>query len=73
MTVLGHHPLSQLIRADLENYSLQILDLIPEKSDSPPVSSIIVTAATGERAVISINALKSPGKRSQIPEHILND
>lgn len=73
LTVLGQHPLSQLIRADLANYPIQILDLIPEKSDSPPVSSIIVTAATGKRSVISINALKSPGKRSQIPEDILSD
>jgi sugar/nucleoside kinase (ribokinase family) len=82
LTVLGQHPLSQLIRADLENYFIQILDLIPEKSDTPPVSSIIVTAETGERSVISINALKSQGvgslrgsaePRSQIPEDILQD
>jgi sugar/nucleoside kinase (ribokinase family) len=71
LTVLGQHPLSQLIRADLANYSIQIVDLIPEKFDSPPVSSIIVTAGSGERSVISINALKSQGKRSQIPEDSL--
>lgn len=73
LTVLGQHPITQLIRADLANYPLEIVDLIPEKTDSPPVSSIIVTTATGERSVISINALKSQGNRSQIPEDILHE
>ncbi len=72
LTVLGQHPLTQLIRADLEDYPVKIVDLIPEKSDIPPVSSIIVTAATGERSVISINALKSQGRKSKIPKDILN-
>ncbi len=71
LTVLGQHPLTQLIRADLEDYPVKIVDLIPEKSDIPPVSSIIVTAATGERSVISINALKSQGRKSKIPKDIL--
>ena len=71
LTVLGQHPLSQLIRNDLEDYPIKIVDLIPEKLDSPPVSSIIVMAATGERSVISINALKSQGNKSQIPGDIL--
>ncbi|WP_019504883.1 sugar kinase [Pleurocapsa sp. PCC 7319] len=73
LTVLGQHPLCQLIKTDLENYPIDILDLIPEKSASPSVSSIIVTASTGERSVISINALKSQAKRSQIPEDILTN
>ncbi len=72
LTVLGQHPLTQLIRADLAAYPVKIRDLIPKKSDIPPVSSIIVTAATGERSVISINALKSQGYKSQIPQDILN-
>lgn len=73
LTVLGRHPLCQLVKVDLENYPVEILDLIPEKSDSPPVSSIIVTASTGERSVISINALKSQANREQIPEDILTN
>ncbi|MDJ0746227.1 MAG: sugar kinase [Xenococcaceae cyanobacterium MO_167.B27] len=73
LTVLGQNPLSQLIKADLEDYSVNIVDLIPEKTDSPPVSSIVVTAATGERSVISINAQKSQGNKSQIPEDILSE
>ena len=73
LTVLGQHPLCQLIKTDLENYLINILDLIPEKSASPPVSSIIVTASTGERSVISINALKSQANPAQVPEDILTN
>ena len=73
LTVLGQHPLSHLIASDLENYSIEIIDLIPKQLASPPVSSIIVTSDTGERSVISINALKSQGNKSQIPENILNE
>ncbi|MDJ0595746.1 MAG: PfkB family carbohydrate kinase [Pleurocapsa sp. MO_226.B13] len=73
LTVLGQHPLTQLMRSDLNNYPIEIVDLIPQQSASPPVSSIIVTVTTGERSVISINALKSQGDRSQIPKDILED
>ena len=71
LTVLGQHPLNQLIRSDLENYPIEIVDLIPQQLTSPPVSSIIVTAQTGERSIISLNAVKSQGKRSHIPPDIL--
>ena len=72
MTVLGEHPLTELIADDLNEYSVEIVDLIPEKTDTPPISSIIVMADTGQRAVISINAVKSQAQRS-ISEEILND
>ncbi len=72
LTVLGKHPLNQLIKSDLGNYPIEVIDLIPQQLTSPPVSSIIVTANTGERSIISINAVKSQGKRSQIPQDILN-
>ena len=72
LTVLGQHPLTELIKIDLDNYSVEIVDLIPQKTDTPPISSIVVTAATGKRAVISINALKSQADNT-ISEDILSD
>ena len=57
--VLGTHAIAELIRADLAEYNVRIIDLEPGRSHSPPVSSIIVTEATGDRSVISINATKS--------------
>ena len=64
--VIGNHPISQIIRADLESHEIEMIDLDPDRHEAPPVSSIMVTQATGERAVISINALKS-----QAPAHLL--
>ena len=73
LTVLGQHPITKLIETDLANYPVELIDLITEKNDSPPVSSIIVTTTTGERSVISINAKKDRAKKEQIPQDILDD
>ncbi|WP_414575144.1 sugar kinase [Anabaena sp. CCY 9402-a] len=71
--VLGSHPMTQLIRGDLTIYNVAIADLDPTINTAPPVSSIIVTQSTGERAVISINAVKTPASSSSIPADILHN
>ncbi|MEM9507671.1 MAG: PfkB family carbohydrate kinase, partial [Cyanobacteria bacterium P01_E01_bin.35] len=68
ITVLGQHPLTQLIRNDLAQHSVEIVDLIPQKTEPPVISSIIVTSTTGERAVISINAVKSQVENLSFPD-----
>jgi sugar/nucleoside kinase (ribokinase family) len=68
--VLGSHPMTQLIRTDLE-YKVTITDLEPSSQNPTPVSSIIVTQTTGERAVISINAVKTQANCQSISENIL--
>ncbi len=72
VSAIGKHPLTQAIEDDLSAYSIEIVDLTPNKTDIPPVSSVIVTATTGKRAVISLNAVKSQAE-SQIDENILSD
>ena len=69
--VVGAHPITQLIRADLETYRVATLDLEPTTTEPPPVSSIIVTQGTGERAVVSINAVKTQVTSDRIPSDIL--
>ena len=71
LSVIGNHPLSNLIHSDLEEYSVEFTDLEADKSESPPVSSIFVTESTGERAIVSINATKSQARVEQIPPNIL--
>lgn len=71
--ILGSHPITALIKDDLRNYQVKIIDLDPTIQASPPVSSIIVTENTGERAVISINAVKTPAKIENIPDDILKN
>jgi sugar/nucleoside kinase (ribokinase family) len=69
--VFGTHAIAQLIRADLAEYNVRIIDLQPGRSHSPPVSSIIVTQQTGDRAVISVNATKSQVDSQAINQDIL--
>ncbi|WP_066426768.1 sugar kinase [Anabaena sp. 4-3] len=71
--VLGSHPMTQLIRGDLTQYHIGIVDLDPSVNTPPPVSSIIVTQSTGERAVISLNAVKTPASVAAIPANILHN
>jgi sugar/nucleoside kinase (ribokinase family) len=68
--VLGCHPITSLVRADLQPYQVEIADLTPDRSESPPVSSIVVTEATGDRAVISINASRNQIAPTQIPAQV---
>ncbi|MEB3180815.1 MAG: sugar kinase [Nostocaceae cyanobacterium] len=69
--VVGSHPITQLIRADLATSNVAIADLNPSAIEPPPVSSIIVTQTTGERAVVSINAVKTQASSATIPGEIL--
>jgi len=71
LSVVGCHPMTQLIEADLQQCGVSLLDLDPVWAESPPVSSIIVTKATGDRAVISINAAKLQATPAQIPTDVL--
>jgi len=71
--VVGSHPITHLIRADLGDCGVAIADLAPHRTEPPPVSSIITTESTGERAVVSINASKSQMSPDRIPRDILQD
>ncbi|MFQ4142000.1 sugar kinase [Chlorogloeopsis sp. ULAP02] len=71
--IVGSHPLTQLIRGDLQKYRVAINDLDSTTKNPPPVSSIIVTQASGERAVVSINAVKTQADREAIPPEILQN
>ncbi|WP_017316127.1 sugar kinase [Mastigocladopsis repens] len=71
--IVGSHPMTQLIQGDLANYKVGIIDLDTTTQNAPPVSSIIVTQATGERAVISINAVKTQATSESIPPEILQN
>ncbi len=62
---LGQHPLATLIRTELTSYGVEMVDLTPELETPPPLSTILVTAATGDRAVVSRNAL---GRQADPPE-----
>ena len=71
LSVIGQHPLAELIKSDLNNCSVEIVDLAAKRTQSPPISSIVVTANTGERAVIATPTTKYKDDRA-ISEASLN-
>ncbi|WP_253772049.1 PfkB family carbohydrate kinase [Goodfellowiella coeruleoviolacea] len=56
LTVLGRHPLAELARADLTRHRVEVVDVLPERADPPPVSAVAVRERDGERSVVSPNA-----------------
>ncbi|MFE5189705.1 PfkB family carbohydrate kinase [Streptomyces sp. NPDC056628] len=56
LTAVGSHPLGEAVRADLDRAGVAVTDLAAGRDEPPAVSSVLVTAATGERAVASTNA-----------------
>ncbi|MFL6072240.1 MAG: PfkB family carbohydrate kinase [Mycobacteriales bacterium] len=56
LTGVGKHALAAGVRTDLARCGVKLVDAVPERREPPPVSTILVTLATGERAVVSTNA-----------------
>lgn len=70
---IGSHPICHLIQSDLQACGVQTVDLAPTRTDSPPVSSIVVTKSTGDRSVVSINAVRSQIDSDGISPDILDN
>ncbi|MET0788567.1 MAG: PfkB family carbohydrate kinase [Cellulomonas sp.] len=56
VTALGSGPVADLVRDGLVRAGVDVVDLVAGRAGSPAVSTVLVTAATGERAVVSVNA-----------------
>ena len=65
VTAVGAHPLGGLIRADLAERGVRLLDAAPHATEPPPVSAITVLHGTGQRTVVSRNAA---GAAAGVPE-----
>lgn len=70
LSVIGSHPIGQMVQADVAQWGVAIADLNPHHPEPVPTSSIMVTAATGERAVVSLNAVKCVATAGQIPSSV---
>jgi sulfofructose kinase len=67
VTAIGAGPLADVVRAELARAGVDVLDLAArgesrgERGEvGPAVSTVLVTARTGERAVVSTNAAERP-------------
>ena len=72
LSVVGKHPIAKSISEDLSAWRVCHRDLDPDRAETPPVSSIVVTRGTGARSVVSINATRSQMAPERIPAGILD-
>ncbi len=56
VSAVGLHALSGLIRDDLGQHRVRLMDLAPGYTGTPAFSSVMVLESTGERSVVSVNA-----------------
>lgn len=59
VTALGDDPVAGLVKADLEAYGVRVLDAASGVSRSVPVSAVTVIESTGDRSVVSADAVHS--------------
>lgn len=71
LSAVGTHPITSLLKEDLQTYGVNLSDLTPNRQLPPPVSSIVVTAETGERAVVAGNAVDLQIPASELSADIL--
>jgi sugar/nucleoside kinase (ribokinase family) len=53
LTALGRHPLARVVGDDLRARGVSVRDAVPDRAEPPPMAAILLTEATGERAVVS--------------------
>jgi len=70
VTALGSGAVAELARADLIAAGVEMVDLAAGLEASPAISTVLVTRGTGQRAVVSTNAVAAP-ELSQPPERLL--
>ncbi len=73
VTCLGQHPLAHVAHRELQTCGVTVLDLAPDVAEPPPMSSIWVHAATGDRTVVSLNATRIPAQPEMLPPSLLQD
>lgn len=59
VTALGDDPVADLIRADLVAHGVRVVDAAVGTTRSVPVSAVSVVESTGDRSVVSLDAVNS--------------
>lgn len=59
VTALGDDPVAELIRADLAAYGVSVVDAAAGTTRAVPVSAVSVIESTGDRSVVSLDAVNS--------------
>lgn len=70
VTALGRNPLANVVREELQQYSVNFVDLNPQFAGVPVISSVSVDK-NGNRNVVSANATRIPTPASQVDPSLL--
>ena len=73
VTGLGTHFLADVVRDDLRRHAVSLVDLAAERTQPPPVSSIITSRDNGSRTVVSRDASGLAVPATRYPETLLRD
>ncbi len=60
LTVIGRHPLAQVILDDLRAQSIAIRDFAPDFTEPPAFASVLVSSSSGDRLAVSSGGLHLP-------------
>jgi sugar/nucleoside kinase (ribokinase family) len=71
VTAVGKHPLGGMVREESARYGIQLIDLNAQFAGVPPVSSVTV-AKSGQRNVVSANAIRVPTPEAMVDHHALD-
>jgi sugar/nucleoside kinase (ribokinase family) len=69
ITAVGHSPLAAVVMADCAEFGVDLVDVAGEGFELP-VASVLVTQATGERAVVSVGALGLESGTVAVPDDV---
>jgi len=58
VSIIGQHPVSRIIRDDLAQYAVDLIDLDPDPTILPVISSIMILKGTGSRSVLYTDTAK---------------
>lgn len=73
ITALGRHPLTDLVRHDLTGQHVRLVDVTPESTSKPPVSSIVVALEAGTRTIVGLDAARIQAPyTAELAEHVEN-
>ena len=71
VSAVGSGPIAQVVRRLLADAGVELVDLLEGQEIDPPVSTVLVTASTGERAVVSVNDSR-PREYRPLPDDVLS-
>jgi sugar/nucleoside kinase (ribokinase family) len=69
-TAVGRHPLSHMVREEIQKYSIQLLDLNSKFEEVPVISSVTVDR-NGNRNVVSANALRVQTPPAEVDANLI--